>query len=760
MKQLYDSALTLASTQSERLPQQRENPVLPETAYGIKSEFAAFKAMVVSASRAVEDFRERLIENASIDEAEDVMNKIAPLHALVKQYRGDYEDVLSVTSTWAPGHGSRAGSVTGSRRSECSGRSTRSATERREQPKLDIQVELARKKAASGVEAQVDQLELDLKRKELDALKNTELELLELDRKRKEIDAKRKADDTELELLEYRQRLERLRNQASIIGQEAAPQVLDGSVHEGELHSDQVNDTPPPRRESQIQLHSSAVNWTPQTTDTGLIVDSPLHPTISLVPPIVQTEVTTSQRTTTCSAPSQQNIAQNHNAPTGQTTAVSSSNCPVTTHSPLMNSTIIPSSLDSGSISSIYVNPNTAGNPGIVVSPNQLLPQLNNLRLPSGLPIAISSSVPEYNMIVNSPVTGITKSLPIITTQVGNLTYSVPSYGAPNTVQFGPPLSTAREIPTSHVNVSPYAAPRSTSHPTRENNSPLGDFNYEDNHSTASDERSHNSNSQVRFDLKKEFRQTLKDTKPKLFSGENPKEYNLWKKSLLDEVSDLDLTPGMWLKLLMARTKLGAAALVNETERITQDLGLQATVTRIWGMLDSRYADLAQKPSMDLLQDLRAGKRIGSWDPEGLWNFAQSCESAQILAECDASLRYMLDLKEVQLDISSRLEEDLRKLWEVRRQDYLSDNRCSTLPFSNFVDWLLRIAKIHIEKKDSNKSSGQPTTATPIRNQKSNSSPPSARPNASSGTSGSSGPYVTPHQRNNNGTRGITSHPT
>ena len=52
-------------------------------------------------------------------------------------------------------------------------------------------MELARKKAASDVEAQVDQLELDRKRKELEAQR----------------DALLRAADTELELLEYQQRL-------------------------------------------------------------------------------------------------------------------------------------------------------------------------------------------------------------------------------------------------------------------------------------------------------------------------------------------------------------------------------------------------------------------------------------------------------------------------------------------------------------------------------------------------------------------------
>ena len=57
-------------------------------------------------------FRKKDYEDA-MKEADDVMNKIAPLHALVRKYREDYEDVLSVTSTWAPGRGSRAESVTG-----------------------------------------------------------------------------------------------------------------------------------------------------------------------------------------------------------------------------------------------------------------------------------------------------------------------------------------------------------------------------------------------------------------------------------------------------------------------------------------------------------------------------------------------------------------------------------------------------------------------------------------------------------------------
>ena len=158
-------------------------------------------------------------------------------------------------------------------------------------------------------------------------------------------------------------------------------------------------------------------------------------------------------------------------------------------------------------------------NTGFDVSSNQLLPQFNNLRLMGVLPTTIPVSIPDYNVIVTNPATGLTSSVSMITTQVGNLTYSVPPSAVSNSVQFGIPLSSAREIPTSYINVDPYTQQRSNNNPIQENNSPLEDINYEDNNSTASDGRSHHSNAHTRIDVKKELRHIMKKSKPRTFSG-------------------------------------------------------------------------------------------------------------------------------------------------------------------------------------------------------------------------------------------------
>ena len=88
--------------------------------------------MVTVVNLAAGALRERLLQDGAIAEAESVLLKVAELQEDVRLYRERYEDILSVTSTWAPGgRNNYPPSNAGSRRSCSSQRITASETDMR-----------------------------------------------------------------------------------------------------------------------------------------------------------------------------------------------------------------------------------------------------------------------------------------------------------------------------------------------------------------------------------------------------------------------------------------------------------------------------------------------------------------------------------------------------------------------------------------------------------------------------------------------------
>lgn len=98
------------------------------------------------------ELRARLLNDGGTEDASSILKQVSDIQAFVRQYREDYEDVLSVTSTWAPDRRDDAPSDAGSRRSNFSTRTTQSELDRREYQRL--QMELASEKATVEIEQQ------------------------------------------------------------------------------------------------------------------------------------------------------------------------------------------------------------------------------------------------------------------------------------------------------------------------------------------------------------------------------------------------------------------------------------------------------------------------------------------------------------------------------------------------------------------------------------------------------------------------------
>ena len=234
------------------------------------------------------------------------------------------------------------------------------------------------------------------------------------------------------------------------------------------------------------QVNSPATNLSHQTTNTGIFpLDTTLNQglpmiTISNDPPIVQTATATSQNTITCNAPSQLTLHRSNSLP-APTTFLSSSNCPVTSHPSLTNSTVMPSmnvtgpcvptnlnlsgvpnavviasipttippatylSVPAGPRVPISLNSTWPVNPWVVTSLPTPVPQFSNIHLTSGTPTTNVNSTPDYRVIVTNPSTGMVTSGPVSSTCMNNMIYSHSSTNLPHHSQSGRPNLESRE---------------------------------------------------------------------------------------------------------------------------------------------------------------------------------------------------------------------------------------------------------------------------------------------------------------------------
>ena len=150
---------------------------------------------------------------------------------------------------------------------------------------------------------------------------------------------------------------------------------------------------------------------------------------------------------------------------------------------------------------------------------------------------------------------------------------------------------------------------------------------------------------------------------PERFGGDK-KGYKLWKTALQSEVEHIEMTSDMWLRLLAARTKLYANAIVTENKEAQEILGSQATVEQIWNTFEKRYAG-DRTPGQDFLQRLMSGTAVKVSDPRSLWSFIDQCTMAAKAMERDEVVRITLTVPHNREAIAKRLGEKEFAEWKV-----------------------------------------------------------------------------------------------
>ena len=129
----------------------------------------------------------------------------------------------------------------------------------------------------------------------------------------------------------------------------------------------------------------------------------------------------------------------------------------------------------------------------------------------------------------------------------------------------------------------------------------------------------------------------------------------------------------------------------------------------VWSEFEKRFKT-DEDPSESLLNRLLSETTVTLQDAERLWEFPHDCRSPLwLLAEGDKNL-IQLNSNYTQKKITNRLEQELYDKWLVTRDSHLQHH--STLPFSVFIEWISKQARLRLQSQSRFK---EQTTATPCR---------------------------------------------
>ena len=104
LKNTFELILDQALYSETLLHKQQGEKLLPDTVTGIKGAINEFKIFVNATARSSQIFMKHLPKQSSATEAAGVREKAAKLLEKAGFYTGQYEDILSVSSTWKPGN--------------------------------------------------------------------------------------------------------------------------------------------------------------------------------------------------------------------------------------------------------------------------------------------------------------------------------------------------------------------------------------------------------------------------------------------------------------------------------------------------------------------------------------------------------------------------------------------------------------------------------------------------------------------------------
>jgi hypothetical protein len=119
-----------------------------------------------------------------------------------------------------------------------------------------------------------------------------------------------------------------------------------------------------------------------------------------------------------------------------------------------------------------------------------------------------------------------------------------------------------------------------------------------------------------------------------VFDGTNPMEYEMWKEALHREVAGLGLDAYHWLQILQIRTTGEAQEIVKSKTVIQREVGSEEALEDVWKALESRFPP-QQQPAQQLLRQLTAGPPISKVNTKALFAFANDCDAALRLLNCN-----------------------------------------------------------------------------------------------------------------------------
>ena len=199
------------------------------------------------------------------------------------------------------------------------------------------------------------------------------------------------------------------------------------------------------------------------------------------------------------------------------------------------------------------------------------------------------------------------------------------------------------------------------------------------------------------------------------FDGRDPQDYAPWKRALLREIENLNLTSNQELCLLDARTEDEANMVVKELRPLRNELGPDIALRKVWETLDQTYyCPTSQVQS--LLKKLTQGPDVRAEDATALLIFTLQCQSALALHRHNpiASLEDHTTMDAV----IGRLDKILRREWFTHL--HTLPTRHTHMPtFQDFASWIQQ--KSHIARldkssrldRDKYKSSPSTAHATP-----------------------------------------------
>ena len=89
-------------------------------------------------------------------------------------------------------------------------------------------------------------------------------------------------------------------------------------------------------------------------------------------------------------------------------------------------------------------------NPGVSTSLYDMPQQFPHRNSVTRAPIISTVSSPDNRVIVTDPNTGMTSSIPLRSSGIHNVTYTIPSASIPNYLPYGTSISAPREFPVSN----------------------------------------------------------------------------------------------------------------------------------------------------------------------------------------------------------------------------------------------------------------------------------------------------------------------